>query len=184
MRTIVFVLLLACDAAPAPTPVSEPEPVQEVAPAPEQTPPDDGLGSELAAKVEEAKLRCKDGIEPVADFDAVLTGDWEGAYQYADEGHDPVVMDATFSVRGGKLTGDTSEPNTFVRPGPSDLTATVVGEVITGGRVSFMKTYDAPEDHSVLYIGQLSDDRQTLEGRWHVKALSGTFTLRKRSHPT
>jgi hypothetical protein len=183
MRTtlVLAIVLAGCDAdedREPPAVAVQPEPER---PAPPGAAPA-GLGTELAGEVERAKVRCKgaEGIDRATDLDGDITGEWTGEYRYDEPGRDPVVMDASFTVSGGILSGRTTEPNTFAPGGLAELSATVVGDVLVGGRVTFMKTYTAGTvQHSILYIGQLDPRRRTLQGRWRSSTLTGTFELER-----
>jgi hypothetical protein len=173
------ILLASCDADEQPAapsiPTVQPEPAKAAA-------PERGLGAEVAGEVAKAKTRCADagGIDRATDLDGDVTGAWTGEYRYDDPGRDPVVMDASFTAVSGVLTGSTTEPNTFAPGAPPELPATVAGEVLVGGRITFMKAYDAGTvQHSILYIGQLDARRRTLAGRWRTRGASGTFELQR-----
>ena len=179
---LVAIVLAGCDAeddTPVPPPV-----VVQPEPATKAVSPDaaGGLGAELALEVEKAKVRCKgaQGIDLAPDLDGNVTGAWIGEYRYDAPGTDPVLMDATLTASAGRLSGRTTEPNTFAARGPSELGASVVGDVLAGGRIAFMKTYEAGDvKHSVLYVGQLDARGREISGRWRTQGITGTFKLER-----
>jgi hypothetical protein len=169
-------LLAACEAEQKAAPVIvQPEP-QKTMPIAE--PPK--LGAELVREVESAKIRCKSGIDLATEFDDDLSGEWLGEYGYDEPGTAAVSMTVQLTASSGALSGRTTERNTFVPSGVAELGASIVGEVITGGRISFMKVYDlGGATHSVLYIGKLDDARGEITGRWRTSTLTGTFSLQR-----
>lgn len=171
---LIATLLASCDAEEkkaAPV-VVQPEPAK---PLPAERPT---FAAELVRDVEEAKIRCRTGTDLAPELDKALSGDWIGEYAYEEPGRAAVPMTVTLSASSGVLSGRTVEHNTFVPSGLEQLRASIVGEATTGGRVGFMKTYDAGgATHSVLYTGKLDDARGEITGRWRTSTLTGTFTL-------
>ncbi len=168
-RWLLAGLVFGCGSdEPAPPPAPEPKVEPARAPGP-------GIGKTVAKSIEVAHA----GGERATDLDAAFSGTWTGEYAYAAGARDAVELELDLVVRSGKLTGSSTEPNTFVRPGPTELSADLLGEVLRGGDFALMKTYTGAADHSVLYVGHISTDRRTLEGRWQTRGVTGTFALHR-----
>lgn len=103
-----------------------------------------------------------------------LTGIWQGRYAYRNG--ISVAFTATLIETATRLTGTVSEPSL---PGAATLFATLLGGH-SGGRVSFVKTYDKATGHHrpVSYDGTLSADRTAIAGTWRITRFgSGTFQM-------
>ena len=111
-----------------------------------------------------------------------LTGKWLGRYGYA---HSTLVVpfEAVIVDRGGDLSGETSEPNTF----RFDL-GSVLDAVLAGGRgdgaVNFVKRYNgfSPDDDPV-YAGILNAALTRIEGTWRFPRkpwATGPFTMMRK----
>lgn len=107
---------------------------------------------------------------------ASLTGVWIGRYFYPRT-LQPVEFVAAIIESGSCVTGTTSEISAgkIIR-----LNATILGDH-TGGSVSFVKTYDNPDqlhDLPVHYSGKLNADATQISGTWTITGhLSGAFVM-------
>lgn len=105
-----------------------------------------------------------------------LSGSWQGVYRYS--WGQTVSFLAQLADAGGVLTGDTVEPR---GAGFSFRTASVVGGR-SGTRVQFTKIYCEPSlvhRWPIQYSGLLSDDGNTVLGRWLVQGGMGTFAMHR-----
>ncbi len=110
---------------------------------------------------------------------ADLTGEWEGIYRYSNQDSKPVRFQLDLKDRHGRLTGHTSEHNTFGDPSAPFLHANIMGSV-EDDRVYFKKTYDGTggQHHSIKYEGALYEDISTIKGAWECcNGLYGTFDM-------
>jgi hypothetical protein len=182
---LIVAMVVACTWEPEPAASSSSkEPIPEAQPSkcPPQAPPSAALGTDLAARIGEAKLRCRDaGIEPSAEHDQALSGRWSGSYGYGEPGRRRVEIEGQLLVTGGIVAGTFTEPNTFALDDGPVLSSTLTGEVQSGGRLVLQKTYlgGADADHSILYIGQLSEDGRKIEGHWRLAGSTGPFELER-----
>lgn len=106
-----------------------------------------------------------------------LSGSWHGLYRYSWGRTVPFL--AQLSDHVGAINGDTVEPKAAGRF--SFRTASVAGNR-SGNRVRFIKTYLQPSsDHywPIQYSGLLSDDGNTILGRWLVEGVIGTFAMHR-----
>lgn len=107
-----------------------------------------------------------------------LSGSWQGVYRYS--WGQTVSFLAQLSDAGGEITGDTVEP--MGASGFSFRTASLAGER-SGTRVRFIKTYLQPSSSHrwpIRYSGLLSDDANTILGRWLVQGAMGTFAMHRK----
>jgi len=106
-----------------------------------------------------------------------LSGHWSGFYNYPGEGP-PVRFDTDLRESSGRLTGTTTESSDL-----PDRCGETLHAVIDGHReglsVSFLKMYEADDDHDVVhYQGTLHVDGNEIEGRWDIPGIwSGTFLM-------
>ena len=108
-----------------------------------------------------------------------MTGMWEGTFAYpAFEGPTTPFV-AHFSDVDGVLSGSIIEPNT-IGFASDELEALLSGNR-EGRAVDFTKTYDGSSDaaHAVDYVGQLSDDGDSVTGVWSLAELDGTFEMHR-----
>lgn len=114
-----------------------------------------------------------------------LSGRWEGTYSYPEGVPvEPVKFDLIMVHEEAKVEGTIKEPNTF---GPRNLEPWLHADFKgtfdeKTGKLTYTKTYDgtAGVSHDVEYIGTVSKDGQTVEGKWTLPGLSGTFTLKRK----
>lgn len=113
-----------------------------------------------------------------------IGGRWLGRYYYAGQqaNNPPVEFEVTLEVpAAGQITGRTSEPNTFGKPGVPFLYANILGEIVDN-RLRFTKTYDGTggQTHSVAYSGMFNESWTTLVGTWRINdQTQGRFDLRR-----
>lgn len=117
-----------------------------------------------------------------------LTGRWTGVYFYPLDAefnpHDdlpPTPFTAELTDRGGTVTGTTCEPDTLDGPDQPDIPAILEGrhdgEVLTFTKFPEGGGHDDPID----YTGLISDDGDTVTGRWSIHGdWSGTFRMQRR----
>jgi hypothetical protein len=192
-RVVLAIVVLASGAAcgdePSPSPPDAPANNSPPAPAAPvaASPPADAapLGPRLGASLARVAEACD--REPLGQddaFDRAVRGAWSGQYTPADAAAAPTELDVSFEVTDGRLTGTMSEPRTFGPTGVARLDSELVGRVLATRQVVFMKTYTTPGvDHSVQYVGALSEDGTTIAGTWQLQASSGTFTLTRAPTP-
>ena len=108
-----------------------------------------------------------------------MTGLWEGAYAYPAYQGPTTPFVAHIEDVDGALSGSIIEPNT-IGFASDELEAMVAGSR-TGRAVDFTKTYDGSSDaaHAVDYVGQLSEDGDSVTGVWSLGELDGTFEMRR-----
>jgi hypothetical protein len=108
-----------------------------------------------------------------------MTGLWEGAYAYPAYKGPTTPFAAHIADVDGALSGTIIEPN-MIGFTSDELEAILVGNR-TGRSVDFTKTYDGSSDaaHDVDYVGQLSDDGDSVTGVWSLGELDGTFEMRR-----
>jgi hypothetical protein len=108
-----------------------------------------------------------------------MTGMWEGTFAYpAFEGPTTPFVVHIADV-DGVLSGSIIEPNT-IGYASDELEALLSGNR-QGRAVDFTKTYDGSSDaaHAVDYVGQLSDDGDSVTGVWSLAELDGTFEMHR-----
>ncbi len=115
-----------------------------------------------------------------------LTGFWTGVYDYPHGLKEPVAFNAIIEDKGGALSGEIIEPNTFSPAKDRELFASLSGSR-EGTSVTFTKTYEkVPRaGHSLLYSGTLDGSGTRIEGTWKVmkagRYLSGPFVMNRGS---
>jgi hypothetical protein len=110
--------------------------------------------------------------------DSNLTGIWNGQYFYRD-GRTPVLFVATLIETANALTGSMHEICTVGERAGETIYASLAGERF-GNAVTFMKTYDPPDEvyTSVAYDGTLDSSETEIVGRWTIRPFwSGTFIM-------
>jgi hypothetical protein len=106
-----------------------------------------------------------------------LTGFWVGEYRYSSPGEPTVPFFAAVDDKAGAISGSISEPNVY-----SNASA-LLFSIVRGSRdsrsVEFAKVYDAEADfaHRVDYVGTLSGDGCSVEGRWQLEDWYGSFSM-------
>lgn len=109
-----------------------------------------------------------------------LTGQWHGTFSYPAFAGPTTPFVCNLIDAGGRFTGTTLEPNATGDPGePEELEADVIG-TREDRAVDFTKTYGGTMwNHSVDYVGQVSEDGGTITGVWSVDQLDGTFEMHR-----
>ena len=95
---------------------------------------------------------------------ADISGAWLGTYW---QGNQPVRFEMTLVTGGNSLSGSILD-NSYLGE------ASLVGEV-SGGTISFIKTYLITSRHSVHYTGKISDEGNKMQGRWKIGFFSGRW---------
>lgn len=166
------------DEEPAPAPEPATDSCRDQ--ADEAPPKAEPLASRLTPTIAKAAEGCyRGGRAHDTETDTTVSGTWEGSFGY-DDGRPGVDLELTLNVREGRLRGTMTEPNTFGPAGYARLEADVVGEAVRSHLVTFMKTYRTGSlDHSILYVGELSEDGKKIEGTWTLGESQGPFSLAK-----
>ena len=113
-----------------------------------------------------------------AEDDESLTGVWHGLYSYISH---PFLPQSHFVCvlidNGGRLSGTIHEIMNHHRSAPTEPSAMVDG-AHCGGHVTFLKTYDGTSGptHGVSYAGELSGERDEIEGAWRIDSPHGAMT--------
>ena len=109
-----------------------------------------------------------------------MTGMWEGTYVYPAFQGPTTPFVANFVDQEGDLGGSTLEPNNLGMAGePGELQATLVGNR-QGRAVDFTKSYDGEVvSDQIDYVGQLSEDGETVTGVWSNSEMDGTFEMHR-----
>ena len=95
---------------------------------------------------------------------ADLSGAWRGTYW---QGKQPVRFEMTLILEGNTLLGRILDDNYLGE-------ASLVGEV-SGGTISFTKTYFISSRHSVYYMGKISEEGNKMQGRWRISSFFGRW---------
>lgn len=106
---------------------------------------------------------------------------WTGRYWLKDEDRKGVPFSVWMSVKNGKLTGSTLEPNAFALIEQEELDASIRGH-IADDEVVFLKTYKAFEHEPVYFEGELSEDGHSVVGKWYFgwpNEWSGPFEMKR-----
>lgn len=104
---------------------------------------------------------------------------WTGRYWLKDEDREGVPFSVWMTVKNGKLSGSTLEPNAFALIDQEELDASIRGHV-ADDEVVFLKTYKAFEHEPVYFEGELSEDGRTVVGKWYFgwpNEWSGPFEM-------
>nr|WP_276557146.1 caspase family protein [Prosthecomicrobium hirschii] len=117
------------------------------------------------------------GVVPIATLP--LDGTWSGQYTYLNLKQNPVPFAVSLNGMGDRVTGLSSEPNTFGNKSATQLRATWAGRVAADGGIVLTKTYDGSGgvSHSITYRGRLNRAGDVIEGEWQVGTNRGRFTL-------
>lgn len=108
---------------------------------------------------------------------------WTGRYWLDKEDRDGVPFSVWMSIKQGKLTGSTLEPNTFDWVESEELDASIRGHV-ADDEVVFLKSYNAFEHEPVYFEGELSEDGRKVVGKWYFgwpDEQSGPFEMKRGS---
>lgn len=111
---------------------------------------------------------------------ASLTGHWSGLYAYPGGLAPSVAFNAWLLERAGRLSGRTSEPNSFAPAAGRTLSADLAG-TRSPAAAAFVKTYRDVAAPAVSYRGTISPDGLRIEGLWTIPAagapLTGSFVM-------
>ena len=108
-----------------------------------------------------------------------MTGLWEGTYAYPGFEGPTTPFVARIEDLDGVLSGSIIEPNTI------GFASEELEAMLAGNRehrsIDFTKTYDGSSDaaHAVDYVGQLSEDGDSVTGVWSLGELDGTFEMHR-----
>lgn len=118
---------------------------------------------------------------------AGLTGLWVGYYQY--ENNERVPMSVAIQSKEERFLGQMIEPQTFGDTLDVGMPAVISGKV-EGASVSFDKAYFSELESlqpitlkdgaiPVHYTLTLSDDGQTMTGKWSLRGMTGTAVFKR-----
>lgn len=106
---------------------------------------------------------------------------WTGRYWLKDQNREGVPFSVWMTIKNGKLSGSTLEPNAFALIENEELDASIRGHV-DANEVVFLKTYKAFEHEPVYFEGELSDDGRRVSGKWYFgwpNEWSGPFEMKR-----
>ena len=104
---------------------------------------------------------------------------WTGRYWLKDQNREGVPFSVWMTVKNGKLSGSTLEPNAFALIKKEELEASIRGHV-DENEIVFLKTYSAFEHEPVYFEGELSEDGRSVSGKWYFgwpNEWSGPFEM-------
>ena len=99
-----------------------------------------------------------------------LSGAWLGTYWQQGQ---PVRFEMTLVQGGNTISGNILDNNYL---GEASLSGTV-----TGRSVSFSKKYLMGSRHSVQYSGTVSEDGNTIKGKWQVLVFTGAWSAHRQN---
>ncbi|MEM6474946.1 MAG: hypothetical protein AAF687_02135 [Pseudomonadota bacterium] len=105
-----------------------------------------------------------------------LSGKWDGVFKYPQSDMPTTPFLAEITEDAGAFTGTTIEPDLYGSPAAN---ARLIGHR-SGRSVDFTKTYiraGLGYENPVDYVGQLSDDGQTIMGVWSLLEWNGEFEM-------
>ena len=108
-----------------------------------------------------------------------LTGAWSGTYAYPGQVGPTTPFLARLDDQGGRLGGETIEPDLLGRDGPR--AASISGST-HGGMVDFTKTYASSRfgfNNPIDYVGRVSEDGKSITGVWSLLNMDGTFEMHR-----
>jgi hypothetical protein len=123
------------------------------------------------------RWRCRTMSESEKAVAESLTGVWNGIFRHPF--HPAVNFTATVIESSCHITGTTHEPCMQLGCPRRTHLATLAGSRM-GCTVSFLKTYDPPENgyDTVVYSGVLNGDATEIAGMWTLEAgLSDAFVM-------
>lgn len=97
-----------------------------------------------------------------------LSGTWLGTYW---EQKQPVRFEMTLIQGGNTISGNILDNNEL---GEASLTGT-----ITGRSVSFTKKYLMGSRHTVKYSGTVSENGNTIQGKWQILTFMGAWEAQR-----
>ena len=99
-----------------------------------------------------------------------LSGAWLGTYWQQGQ---PVRFEMTLVQGGNTISGNILDNNYL---GEASLAGTV-----TGRSVSFTKKYLMGSRHSVQYSGTVSEDGNTIKGKWQILVFRGAWSAHRQN---
>lgn len=113
-----------------------------------------------------------------------LTGFWTGVFDASDSSFEATPFHAFLQEAGGRLGGETIEPNTMSPERIAELFASLEGWR-EGPEIAFVKTYEDAmgAGHSVRYEGAVDASGGKIEGVWTqggAAGRSGPFVMNRR----
>lgn len=106
---------------------------------------------------------------------------WTGRFWLKPDDREGVPFSVWMTVKHGKLTGSTLEPNAFDCTEQEELDASIRGHV-ADDEVVFLKYYKAFEQEPVYFEGELSKDGRKVVGKWYFgwpDEQSGAFEMKR-----
>ena len=100
-----------------------------------------------------------------------LSGAWLGTYWQQGQ---PVRFEMTLVQGGNRISGNILDNNYL---GEASLSGTV-----TGRSVSFSKKYLMGSRHSVQYSGTVSEDGNTIKGKWLLLVFRGAWSAHRQDN--
>lgn len=97
-----------------------------------------------------------------------LSGSWLGTYWQQKQ---PARFEMTLVHGGNTISGNILDNNDL---GEASLTGTV-----TGRSVSFTKKYLMGSRHTVKYSGTVSEDGNTIQGKWQILIFRGAWEAQR-----
>lgn len=108
-----------------------------------------------------------------------ISGVWTGKFQRDDGINPDVPFSAWLTVRAGRLSGSTLEPNTFVEGHGEELDALLRGH-IDEQEVVFIKSYNGVNQEPVYFEGEIVDGGNRITGKWYFgwpQEVIGSFEM-------
>lgn len=107
------------------------------------------------------------------------SGVWTGMFQRDGNDTPEVPFSAWLTVRAGRLSGSTLEPNTFAEGHGDELDALVRGH-IDEKEIVFIKSYNGLDQEPVYFEGEIMDHGNRIAGKWYFgwpDEISGSFEM-------
>lgn len=100
-----------------------------------------------------------------------ISGAWLGTYWQENQ---PTRFEATLIQSGNQFSGSILDENYLGE-------AQISGEIV-GRRIQFTKRYLTTSPHIVTYVGTLSEDTNSMQGKWSIGLLnSGSWEAHRNS---
>ncbi len=117
-----------------------------------------------------------------------LTGRWTGVYFYpidpdwnANDNLPATPFTAELTDDAGLVRGTTIEPDSLGPPGAPPIPATLEGHHFNGDLTFTKFPNGGGQTHTIDYIGAISDDGNSISGRWIIHSeWSGTFQMQRK----
>lgn len=111
-----------------------------------------------------------------------LNGVWSGCFYYDETGHEGVTFSVWLSLKNGRVSGSSLEPNTFIEQDKDELDAKLNGHV-DGEEIVLLKTYRGIDQEPVYCEGAICDQGRKISGRWYFdwpNEITGTFEMERK----